>query len=185
MPASAFLISASENKRPPAHGTGFYGGAMPMISTDAAILSPQAEPAGGAVADLTMWLRDLDECRRGGFLADEDFAYQRAEKLDELLVKPRRLWLGWVLAGLPLAVVAGSLAWLATANWMKVAMGAGIAGVWGLSALGRMTCEHLRHVQLRERLGILRELLAHDLVSAEEFSAFEERLHDGKLAEFS
>ena len=132
-----------------------------------------------------MWMRDLDECRRGGLVSDEDFAYQRAEKLDELLVRPRRLWLGWVLAGLPLAVVAGSLAWLATENWMKVALATIIACVWGVSALGRMACEHLRHVQLRERLGILRELLEHDLVSAEEFSAFEERLHDGKWAEFS
>lgn len=132
-----------------------------------------------------MWMRDLDECRRGGLVSDEDFAYQRAEKLDELLVRPRRLWLGWVLAGLPLAVVAGSLAWLATENGMKVALATGVAGVWGVSALGRMACEHLRHVQLRERLGILRELLEHDLVSAEEFSAFEERLHDGKRAEFS
>ena len=132
-----------------------------------------------------MWMRDLDECRRGGLVSDEDFAYQRAEKLDELLVRPRRLWLGWVLAGLPLAVVAGSLAWLATENWMKVALATIIVCVWGVSALGRMACEHLRHVQLRERLGILRELLEHDLVSAEEFSAFEERLHDGKRAEFS
>lgn len=136
------------------------------------------------MAHFTMWMRDLEECRRGGLVADEDFAYQRAEKLDELLVRPRRLWLGWVLAGLPLAVVAGSLAWLATANWMKVALGAGIAGVLGLSALGRMACEHLRNVQLRERLGILRELLEHDLVSAEEFAAFEERLHDGEPAGF-
>ena len=158
---------------------------MSLTSTDAAILSQHAKPAGGEVAHFTMWMRDLDECRRGGLVSDEDFAYQRAEKLDELLVRPRRLWLGWVLAGLPLAVVAGSLAWLATENWMKVALATIIACVWGVSALGRMACEHLRHVQLRERLGILRELLEHDLVSAEEFSAFEERLHDGKWAEFS
>ena len=129
-----------------------------------------------------MWLRELDECRRGGLVADEDFAFQRAEKLDELLVKPRRLWLGWVLAGLPLALVAGGLAWWFTEDWRRVALGAGITGAWGVAALGRLAREHLRHVQLRERLGILRELLEHDLVSAEEFSAFEERLHDGNPA---
>lgn len=137
------------------------------------------------MAHFTMWMRDLDECRRGGLVSDEDFAFQRAEKLDELLVKPRRLWLGWVLAGLPLAVAAGSIAWLATGNWMKVALGAGVAGVWGVSALGRMAREHLRNMQLGERLGILRELLEHDLLSAEEFSAFEERMHHGEQPAFS
>lgn len=129
-----------------------------------------------------MWLQELDECRRGGLVTIEDFAYQRAEKLDELMKKPRRLWLGWLLAGLPLAIICGGLAWLFTQDWRKAALGAGIAGAWGVSALGRMACEHLRNVQLREQLRILRELLERDLVSAEEFSAFEEQLHNANAA---
>ncbi len=180
--ASAF---ARRGKNPAAaHGTGFYSDAMPMTSTDAAIQNPPAGPVRGAAGYFLLWLRELDECHRGGLVGIEDFAFQRAEKLNELLVKPRGLWLGWVLAGLPLALAAGGLAWWLTKDWRKVALGAAIAGVWGVSSLGRMACEYLRNVQLRERLGILRELLADELVSAEEFSEFEERLHDGKLAEF-
>ena len=45
-----------------------------------------------------------------------------------------------------------------------------------------MACDHQRNVQLREQLRILRELLERDLVSAEEFSAFEEQLHNANAA---
>ena len=155
-----------------------------MSLPDAALQNPRTEPTGDAAGGFIMGLQELDECRRGGLVTDEDFAYQRAEKLDQFMAKkPRRLWLGWWLACLPLALAGGDFAWWLTQDWWKTALAAGIAGTWGLAALGRLACEQLRNYQLRERLGILRELLALDLVSSVEFAAFEEQLDDGHPTE--
>ena len=58
------------------------------------------------------WLRDLEDCRGGGLLSDEDYAVQRAEKLSELLTEHRRLWLAPFAAAGCLGAVGASVAWM-------------------------------------------------------------------------
>src|SRR5690349_10626082 len=47
----------------------------------------------GSIAHIIQWLRELEECRKGGLVTDEDYALERAEKLSALLDRHHSLWL--------------------------------------------------------------------------------------------
>jgi len=122
------------------------------------------------------WLRELGECRAGGLVSDEDYGYQRAEKLDQLLHPPRCLWLasgfGAILAG----AIGGGTTWLVTQDWLFTASVAAISGLWGINSVGRLLREKFIDLQLRERRKLLLALLDNDLLDANEFADFDERL---------
>ena len=125
------------------------------------------------------WLRELEECRAGGLISDEDFGYQRAEKLDELLRPPRCLWIGPLFGGLLTGAFGGCTTWWFTGDWRFTAFVALIAGLWGLTSLGRLFREKFIEIQLRERMNTLLALLANDLISASELADYEDRLNAG------
>src|SRR5688500_6404773 len=80
-----------------------------------------------STAFLVTWLRDLEDCRQGGLLSDEDYAMQRAEKLSELLCEHRRLWLAPFAAAGCVGAVGASVAWMCSMNWQLTAVGGGLA----------------------------------------------------------
>ena len=142
------------------------------------IRPPQSALTRGG-EQLVAWLRELEECRIGGLVTDEDYGYQRAEKFS-LLLRPMR-WLrlasltGTVLLGAPSA----ALIWFLTQDWRITAGIAVLAGVWGFMALGRVLREKFIELQLREGRKILLALLENDLLTASEFSDYEDRLAQG------
>lgn len=125
------------------------------------------------------WLRDLSELQAGGLLNPEDFAIQRAEKLREILCPLRFLWLAPVVSAGSLGVIAGSITWAISREWQYSAMAAALAALFGLVMLTRPLRDNMKHAQTRSRLALLNGLLARDLISAEEFVEFEERLERG------
>ena len=149
------------------------------------VMDTPSAPADGysrSTALVVTWLRDLEECRQGGLLSDEDYAVQRAEKLAEILCEHRHLWVAPVVAAGAVGAVGGSVAWMCSMNWQLTAVGAGLAALFGLVMLAHPCREGLKEKQIRERLESLNALLAMDLISADEFLAYEERLHSGGRA---
>ena len=133
-------------------------------------------PRAGEVAYFTTWLRELDELHAAGLVTTEDYSSQRAERLHEILLRPRYLWLAWLLATLPLAALVGGIVWVCTTEWQRTALSAGLAALFGCAMLGRACAEKMRQIQLRDRLDILRALLAHDLITAQELIQYEEQM---------
>jgi hypothetical protein len=122
------------------------------------------------------WLRELEECRIGGLVSDEDYAYQRAEKLDGLLRPPRCLWLASGLGAILAGAIGGGAMWWFTRDWRVTAFVAALSGLWGINSLGRLLREKFIELQLRERRKLLLALLENDLLIANEFADFDERL---------
>ena len=132
-----------------------------------------------STAFLVTWLRDLEECRQGGLLSDEDYALQRAEKLAELLCEHRHLWIAPIVAAGSVGSIGASVAWMCSMNWQLAGVGASLGALFGIVMLARPCRENLKEKQIRERLESLNALLAMDLISADEFLVYEERLHSG------
>ena|SRR5688572_7670588 len=147
-----------------------------------ATANPDARPVSGgrSAAYIVQWLRELEECRVGGLITDEEYAVERAEKLSELLCEHRFLWLGPVIASGTLASTTGSMVWVATMNLQTTGLGAALAGLFGLVMLARPIRDQLKNRQIEERLEILNALLSLDLVSADEFIIYEDRLLVGQ-----
>lgn len=144
---------------------------------------PSTPPAYGLSRrgeQLLGWLRELEECRVGGLVSDEDYAYQRAEKFAMLLRPARCLWIAPATGALLAAAPAAAILWFLTEDW-RIAGGIGLlAGAWGFLALGRLLREKFAELQLRDRRRILVALLDSDLLTASEFADYEERLARGQ-----
>jgi hypothetical protein len=146
------------------------------------VMATPSAPADGysrATAFLVTWLRDLEDLHQGGLLSDEDYAVQRAEKLSELLCEHRHLWMASVVAAGCLGAVGASVTWMCTMDWQLTGLGAGLAALFGIVMLARPCRETLKQSQIRDRLDSLNALLAMDLITADEFIVYEERLHAG------
>ena len=143
--------------------------------------TPSAAPDGfsRSTTFLVTWLRDLEECREGGLLSDEDYAVQRAEKLSELLCEHRHLWVASLVAAGSVGSIGASVAWICSMDGQLTAVGAGLAALFGIVMLAHPCRESLKDKQIRERLESLNALLAMDLITADEFLVYEERLHSG------
>ena len=128
---------------------------------------------------IVTWIRELEECRIGGLVTDEDYGYQRAEKLAALLRPIRCLWLASFLGTALLGAPSAALIWFLTKDPRYAAGIAVIAGAWGFMALGRALREKFTELQLRERRKILVALLENDLLTASEFADYEDRLAKG------
>jgi hypothetical protein len=138
------------------------------------------QPARTRTGDqFVTYLRELEECRIGGLVSDEDYAYQRAEKLAALLRPTRFLWIASLIGGLLIGSLAGGTTWFFTRDWRATAGVAGVAGMWGLTSLGRVMREKFIELQLRERRKILVALLENDVLSASEFADYDDRLAQG------
>jgi hypothetical protein len=135
-----------------------------------------AGPSARTAAYYIEWVGELSDLHRAGMLNDEDFAYQRAERLEELMDTPRRRWLGWIRIGVPLAGIAGATAWWFTNDLLAVGAACLIVVLCVFAALGRLARERKHHLTLKERSDILYELLCEGLITSEEFLAFDERL---------
>ncbi len=146
------------------------------MSQSATIPLPIDAPCVGEVAYYTTWLRELDECHTAGLVSTEDYFVQRAERLEEILLRPHHIWLAWILATLPLATLVGGIVLFYTHNWHRAGLAAGLGALFGCAMLGHACAEKMRHSQLLDRIKILRTLLAHDLISAEELIRYEERM---------
>lgn len=125
------------------------------------------------------WIRELEECRIGGLVTDEEHGFQRAEKLAALLRPMRGLWLATILGTLLLGAPSAALIWFLTQDPLYTAGIGVLAGAWGCMALGRALREKFTELQLCERRKILVALLEKDLLTASEFSDYEERLAMG------
>jgi hypothetical protein len=150
----------------------------PMTEVHAIHTPPPARARGGE--PLVAWLRELEECRIGGLVSDEDYSLQRAEKLTALLRPVRCLWLASLLGALLTAAPAAAAFWWYTHDWRFTSCIAVIAGAWGLGALGRLLREKFTELQLRGRRKTLVTLLENDLLIAAEFADFDERLTQGR-----
>ncbi len=126
------------------------------------------------------YLRELTECWIGGLVTDEDYAYQRAEKLAALLRPTRFLWIASAIGGLVIGALAGPVTWHFTSDWRATAGVATVAGMWGLTSLGRLLREKFIELQLRERRKILVALLENDLLTATEFADYDDRLAEDR-----
>lgn len=142
--------------------------------------TPQAYGLSRRGEQILGWLRELEECRVGGLVTDEDYSYQRAEKFAMLLRPVRCLWIAPLLGALLIGVPAATSIWLLTKDWRLVASIGVLATAWGFLALGRLLREKLVEIQLRERQRILVALLDNDLLTASEFADYEERLARGQ-----
>lgn len=148
--------------------------------THAQPFSPPQSALSRGGEQLVTWLRELEECRIGGLVTDEDYAYQRAEKLATLLRPTRCLWLASFGGALLIGALAGTVTWQFTQDW-RVAAGVGaVAGIWGLTSLGRAMREKFIELQLRGRRKILVALLDNDLLTAREFADYDDRLALGQ-----
>ena len=143
------------------------------------VRSPQSALTRGG-EQLVAWLRELEECRIGGLVTDEDYAYQRAEKLAALLRPTRCLWLASFAGALVVGAFAGAVTWQFTRDWRAAGGVAAVAGVWGLTSLGRALREKFIELQLRGRRKILVALLENDLLTASEFADYDDRLAQGQ-----
>ena len=146
------------------------------------VMATPSAPADGysrATAFLVTWLRDLEELHQGGMLPDEDYAMQRAEKLSELLCEHRHLWVASFAAAGCVGAVGASVAWMCSMDWQVTGMGAGLAALFGIVMLAHPCRENLKQSQIRDRLESLNALLALDLITADEFLVYEERLNSG------
>ena len=126
------------------------------------------------------WLRELEECRISGFVTDEDYAFQRAEKFALLLRPARAPWLASLLGAVFVGAPAGALIWFLTHDPRYAAAIAVIASAWGFISLGRMLREKFTEIQLRGRREIFVALLENDLLTAAEFADYDERLSRGQ-----
>ena len=140
---------------------------------------PQSALSRGG-EQLVAWLRELEECRIGGLVTDEDYSYQRAEKLAALLRPTRCLWLASFFGALLIGAFASAVTWQFTRDWRAAAGVAAVAGVWGLTSLGRVMREKFIELQLRGRRKILVALLENDLLTASEFADYDDRLAQGQ-----
>ena len=129
---------------------------------------------------MVAWIRELEECRIGGLVTDEDYAYQRAEKFSAILRPMRCLWLASLFGMALVAAPAAGLIWLLTRDPRYAAAIGTIAGVWGLLALGSMLREKFTEFRLTGRRRILVALLENDLLTATEFADYDDRLALGR-----
>ncbi len=148
--------------------------------THAGPIRPQQTALNRGDQQLVNWLRELEECRIGGLVTDEDYAYQRAEKLAALLRPTRCLSLASIFGALLISAIAWAVTWQFTRDWRAAGGVAGIAGVWGLTSLGRLMREKFIELQLRGRRKILVALLENDLLTASEFADYDDRLAQGQ-----
>ena len=125
-------------------------------------------------------LRDLEECRIGGLITDDDYDCQRAEKFNALLRPMRGLWVAAVLGAALIGAPAGTLIWFLTHDPRYTAAIATIASAWGFTSLGRALREKFAELRLRGRRKILVALLDNDLLTATEFAEYEDRLRPGQ-----
>jgi len=150
-----------------------------MAMTHAQPFSPPQPALTRGGEQLVAWLRELEECRIGGLVTDEDYSYQRAEKLAALLRPTRCLWLASFAGALLVGALAGAITWLCTADWRPAAGVGSIAGIWGITSLGRLMREKFAEIQLRGRRKLLVALLENDLLTASEFADYDDRLAQG------
>jgi hypothetical protein len=139
---------------------------------------PPTLPRGGE--QLVAWFRELEECRIGGLVTDEDYSYQRAEKFASLLRPTRGLWLAALLGATLIGALAGALTWWFTRDWRFTAGIGVLSAAWGSTSLGRALSEKFTELQLRGRRKILIALLENDLLTAAEFADYDERLAQGR-----
>lgn len=126
------------------------------------------------------WMRELEECRIGGLVTDEEYGLQRAEKFAALLRPTRWLWLASLLGMALIGAPAASLTWGLTQDSQYTAAIGVLAGGWGFLALGRLLREKAAEFQLSERRKILVALLEMDILTAGEFADYDDRLSRGE-----
>jgi cytochrome c-type biogenesis protein CcmH/NrfG len=122
------------------------------------------------------WLQELTELRAAGLISDEEYALSRAERVEHLFEQPGRPWMKWLIAGIPTALAASAVAVYFTGDVTMIAFGAGVAALCILAAVGTFSRIRAEHLMGAQRLEILRTLLERDLISADEFAAFEHRI---------
>ena len=150
---------------------------MNSISTAAVVHCP---PGTDSHAYYVSWLQELSELRHAGLIEDEDYALSRAERLDALFRQPGEPWLKWLLFGLPAALASGVLAMRLTGDSVMFTCGASISVLCLLAAISSYAQSKRGHLAVREKLEVLRDLLGLDLISTDEFAAFEQRILDAK-----
>ena len=124
-------------------------------------------------------LRELEESRICGLVADEDYSRQRAEKFRVLTRPIPGMWLAALLGAPLLSAPAGALVWLLTHDERYTFVFAVLAGAWGILSLGRVLQEKCTELCSRGRRKILIALLDNDLLTASEFAEHEQRLIRG------
>lgn len=131
-------------------------------------------------AHFVEWLQELSDLRVGGLISDEDFAFSRAERLEQLFDIPPKPWRKWLYGGIPASILGGGVAAYVVELLEPLFMGAAIASLCALAALGTHSRVMSRNLSKTQKFAVLRTLLERDLVSADEFSDFEHRIADAR-----
>jgi hypothetical protein len=135
-----------------------------------------APPRANSDAHYVVWLQELSELRDAGMMPDEDFAFARAERLEELFEVPPKPWRKWLFVGVPVALLAGGTLAYFQETLEHLFMGGAIATLCVIAAIGTHSRVMSRNLSHHQKLAVLRSLLERDLISADEFSVFEHRI---------
>lgn len=146
-------------------------------SVTAVIANHQRIPPGKkSEAHYVVWLQELADLQKGGMVSDEEYALSKAERLEHLFDPLVRPWRKWVFGALPLVLfIGGALSYLE--QRLDPLLSAGMVAVLCvMAAIGVHSRVLSEHMTKSERLTVIRELLARDLITSEEFAAFEHRI---------
>lgn len=141
---------------------------------------PQHAPLSRSGEQIVASLRELEENRISGLVAEGESTRQRAEKFGALLRPMGGLWLAEIFGAALVGAPLGTLIWLLTQQEFHTVAIAAIGTSWGFISLGRVLREKIVELRSRGRRKILVALLDNDLLTASEFVEYEDRLAIGK-----
>jgi hypothetical protein len=150
---------------------------LPKVAATTAS-SKVASPRKNSVAYYVDWLQELSELHSAGMVSDEDFAFSRAERLDALFHRRPKPWRKWLWAGVPAALATGGVGAHLAQALEPLMVGAAVSTLCILAAVGTHSRVMASTLDFDKKLSVLRDLLARDLVSADEFSDFEQRIRE-------
>ncbi len=133
-------------------------------------------PGKKSEAHYVVWLQELADLHAGGMVTDEDFALSKAERLEHLFDPLVRPWRKWIFGALPLVLlIGGALSYLEQRLDPLVSAGM-VATLCVIAAIGVHSRVLSENMTQSERLTVIRELLARDLITSDEFAVFEHRI---------
>lgn len=147
-----------------------------MTTSNTTTESDRTPPGANSYAHYITWLQELSELRAAGLIDVEDYALSRAERLESLFELPGAPWRKWLFGGLPASLIAGSIVSYMDGRMEALGIGMGIACLCVLAAIGTHSRVSAGNLTVSQRLEILRTLLERDLISADEFGVFEQRI---------
>jgi hypothetical protein len=133
-------------------------------------------PGKKSVTHFVAWLQELNEVWRGGMMSDEDYAFSKAEHLEHLLEPLKRPWRKWIFGVLPVVLIAGGVVSYFEQSLDNMLTAACVGAVCVVGAIVAHWQAVRGQLSKADRLTVIRELLARDLITCDEFGVFEQRI---------